>query len=123
MDPYKNVADERKLKYFNEWDNEMRSLNVWVDILWLTLAANVTAKMLNTSLRICSPRWKKTGPTTKCIDPIKPIDVYDVPLFSNVVGPTNPVGTTTRAKLSYCYPSEQKQQTGNTLQPTGNIWP
>ena len=44
-------------------------------MLWLTLAA----KMLNTNLRIYS---------TKCIDPIKPMDVHDVPLPSSVGGPT-----------------------------------
>ena len=38
-----NATDEKKLEYFNEWDNEMRTLNVWVDILWFTLAA----KMVN----------------------------------------------------------------------------
>ena len=66
-----NATKEKKLEYFKEWDNEMRSMNAWVDILWLSLAA----KMLNTNLRIYSPRWKKAGSTTKCIDPIKPIDV------------------------------------------------
>ena len=39
---------EKKLEYFKDWDNEMRSLNFWVDMLWLTLAA----KMLNTNLQI-----------------------------------------------------------------------
>ena len=45
---------EKKLEYFKDWDNEMRSANVWVDmlchLLWITLAA----KMLNTNLQIYS---------------------------------------------------------------------
>ena len=52
--------------------------------VWLTQAAKIS----NTNLRIYSPRWKKSGPTTKCIDPIKPMDVHDVPLSSPVGGPT-----------------------------------
>ena len=78
----KNATKEKKLEYFK--DNEMRSANVWVDMLWLTLAA----KMLNTNLRIYSLRWKTTGPSTKRIDPIKPIDVCDVPLSSIENSPT-----------------------------------
>ena len=81
-----NATDGKKPKYFNEWDIEMHLLNVWVNMLWL-----------NTNLRIYSPRWKKSGPTTMCIDPIKPIDVFNVPLFSNVVGPTFKVTRVTSA--------------------------
>ena len=73
----------KQLEYFNKWDNEMLSMNAWVDMLWLSLAV----KMLNINLRIYSPRWKDSGPT-KCIDPIKPMDVHDVPLSSSVGGPT-----------------------------------
>jgi len=69
------------------------SRNNWVDMLWLTLAA----KMLNTNLRIYSPRWKTSGSSTKCIDPIKPIDVCDVPLSSSVGGPTLKVTRVTSA--------------------------
>ena len=69
---FKNLwFHDENARYFNEWDTKMSSLNVWVDMLWLTLAA----KMLNTNLRIYSPRWK-SGPTTMCIDPFKPIDVF-----------------------------------------------
>ena len=77
-----NATKEKQLEYFNKWDNEMLLMNAWVDILWLSLAV----KMLNINLRIYSPRWKKTGLTSKCIDPSKPIDVCDVPL--SVGGPT-----------------------------------
>ena len=76
-----NATKEKKLEYFNKWD-EMRSMNAWVDVLWLSLAV----KMLNINLRIYSPRWKESG-STKCIDPIKPMDVHDVPLSSSVGGP------------------------------------
>ena len=78
-----NATKEKKLEYFNKWDNEMRSMNAWVDVLWLSLAV----KMLNINLRIYSPRWKKSG-STKCIDPNQPMDVHDVPLSSSVGGPT-----------------------------------
>jgi len=44
--------------------------------------------MLNINLRIFSPRWKKSGSSSMCIDPIKPIDVCDVPLSSMVDAPT-----------------------------------
>ena len=77
-----NATEEKKLQleYFKVWDNEMRSSKVWVDILWLTLAA----KMLGTGLQIYSPRRNML---TKCIDPIKPIDVFSVlSPFAN--GPT-----------------------------------
>ena len=70
--------------------------NVWVDMLWLTLAA----KMLNTNLRIYFPRWKKTGPMTKCIGPIKPLDVFNVPLSSIDNGPTLKVIRVTSAVSS-----------------------
>ena len=61
----------------------MRSMNAWVDILWLCLAV----KMLNINLRIYSLRWKKSG-STKSIDPNQPMNVQDVPLSSPVGGPT-----------------------------------
>ena len=78
-----NATKEKKLEYFNKWDNEMRSMNAWVDVLWLSLAV----KMLNINLRIYSPRWKESG-STKRIDPNQPMDVFDVPLSSSVGGPT-----------------------------------
>ena len=78
-----NATKEKKLEYFNKWDNEMRSMNAWVDVLWLSLAV----KMLNINLRIYSPRWKESG-STKCIDSSNPMDVFDVPLSSSVGGPT-----------------------------------
>ena len=52
------TSNERKLKHFNEWDNEMRTLNVWVDMLWLTtLAAKKDAQHQPNLLSI----MKKTG--------------------------------------------------------------
>ena len=57
-------------------------LGAWVDMLWLSLAV----KMLNINLRIYSPRCKGSGPTTKCIDPNKPMDVFNVPISSSAVG-------------------------------------
>ena len=78
-----NATKQKKLEYFNKWDNEMRSMNAWVDVLWLSLAV----KMLNINLRIYSPRWKESG-STKRIDPNQPMDVFDVPLSSSVGGPT-----------------------------------
>ena len=92
----KTRPTRRNWSNFNVWDNEMRLLNVRVDILWLNLAA----KMLNTNLRIYSPRWKKIGLTTKCIDPIKPIDVLIVPLSSIADGPTLKVIRVTSAVSS-----------------------
>ena len=47
-----NATEEKQREYFKEWDYGMRSMNAWVDILWLSLAA----KMLNTNMRIYSPR-------------------------------------------------------------------
>ena len=47
-----HATEVKQLEYFNKWDNEMLSMNAWVDILWLSLAA----KMLNINLRIYSPR-------------------------------------------------------------------
>jgi hypothetical protein len=61
----------------------MRSMNAWVDVLWLSLAV----KMLNINLRIYSPRWKESG-STKFIDPSEPIDVCDASLSSSIGGPT-----------------------------------
>jgi len=36
-----HATKEKQLECFNKWDNEMLSMNAWVDILWLSLAVKM----------------------------------------------------------------------------------